>query len=72
MQMHQEEEGKNASNFRFFYYESTLKLVMGKILIIFPIRKSKRTVDKYYVKEISSCLKSLAASFNMKSSIGIN
>lgn len=72
MQMHPEEEKNNASNLRFFYYESTLKLVMGKVLIISPIQKSKKIVDKYYVKEISSFLKFMAASFNMKNSIGIN
>lgn len=42
MQMHQEEDKNNASNFRLFYYESSLKLVIGKILIIFPVPKSKK------------------------------
>lgn len=54
-----------------FYYESTLKLVLGKVLIISPIQKSKKIVDKYYVKEDSSSLKFMAASFNTKSSIGV-
>lgn len=40
MQMHQEEEINNVSNFRFFCCESTLKLVMGKVLVTSPIQKS--------------------------------
>lgn len=51
MQMHQEEEKNSASSFRFFHYESTLKLVMGKVLITSPIQKSKKKFDKYYVKK---------------------